>query len=298
MIKRFIFVVFLSMFLFIVACGKKQEKQSEPEIPAVKISKFVAVEKWATVPNLETPESVLYDPDRDVLYVSNIQGGPMIKDGNGFISKVTMTGEIADLEWIKNLNAPKGSAIWNNKLYVADIDELVEIDIEAGKILNRYTAPHAKFLNDVTVDRHGNLYISDTSFINSVIYKFHQGKFEVWLEDDEITQPNGLFAEKEELIVGLGSRALKAVKYSDKTIRTIAATGFSVDGVQGDGFGNYIISDWTGKTAFVTASGEMKLLLDTSEFKINSADIAYIPGKNLLFIPTFFDNRVVAYHVE
>lgn len=296
--KQFVLLVVMLIYFFTNSCGKKQETKSESEIPALKISKFVAVEKWATEPKLQTPESVIYDPDRDMLYVSNINGGPLIRDGNGFISKVTMTGEIANLEWVTNLNAPKGSAIWNHKLYVADIDELVEIDIETGKILNRYSAPNAKFLNDVAVDQKGNIYISDTSFLNNIIYIFNDNKISVWLQSEDIAQPNGLFAEKDELIVGLGSRSLKAIKFSDQVIRDIAATGFAVDGVQSDGHGNYLVSDWTGKTAFVTASGEIKLLLDTSESKINSADIEYIPSQNLLLIPTFLDNRVVAYQVE
>jgi hypothetical protein len=40
------------------------------------------------------------------------------------------------------------------------------------------------------------------------------------------------------------------------------------------------------------------VLIDTTNQKINSADIEYIEGKQILLIPTFFDNRVVAYQVE
>lgn len=291
-------VPFLLVCFVAASCGKKQETQSKSEIPAMKISKFVATQKWATEPKLQTPESVIYDPYRDLLYVSNINGGPLIKDGNGFISKVALNGDISDLQWVGGLNAPKGSAIWNNILYVADIDVLVEIDIENGKILNRYSAPNARFLNDVTVDEKGNIYISDTSFLNSVIYIFRDGQVRVWLQNDAIAQPNGLFAEQDELIVGLGSRSLMAIKFSDQSIRTVATTGFAIDGVQIDGHGNYLVSDWSGKTAFISASGEIKPLLDTSDAKINSADIEYIPSQNLLLIPTFLDNRIVAYEVQ
>lgn len=296
--KQFIVPAMLLMIFMISFCGKKQEPTSKPEIPALKISKFIAVEKWATEPKLKTPESVIYDPDREMLYVSNINGGPLIRDRNGFISKITVTGAIDNLEWVTNLNAPKGSAIWNNKLYVADIDELVEIDIETGKILNRYLAPNARFLNDVTVDLKGNIYISDTSFLNNAIYIFNDDKISIWLQSEDISQPNGLFAENDELIVGLGSRFVKAISLADRSIRIIAKTDFGIDGIQSDGFRNYLVSDWTGKTAFISASGEIKLLFDTSELKINSADIEYIPSQNLLIIPTFLDNRVVAYRVE
>ena len=124
---------------------------------------FDVEERWATERVLKTPESILYDEARDVLYVSNINGSPMGKDGNGFISKLSTGGEILDLEWVTGLNAPKGAGIAGGTLYVTDIDELVEIDIEAGVVVQRYAAPGAIFLNDLAVDRKGNVYISDSS---------------------------------------------------------------------------------------------------------------------------------------
>jgi len=48
----------------------------------------------------------------------------------------------------------------------------------------------------------------------------------------------------------------------------------------------------------VTASGKINVLIDTTASKINSADLGYIKSRRLLLIPTFFDNRVVAYKVE
>jgi len=65
-----------------------------------------------------------------------------------------------------------------------------------------------------------------------------------------------------------------------------------------NGQGNYFISDWKGKTSLVTASGQVIVLIDTTSSKINSADLEYIKAKRLLLIPTFFDNRVMAYKVK
>jgi hypothetical protein len=39
-------------------------------------------------------------------------------------------------------------------------------------------------------------------------------------------------------------------------------------------------------------------LLDTSEVEINTADIDYVPGKNMVLVPTFFTNRVDAYKLD
>lgn len=84
---------------------------------------------------LKTPESVVYAPKHDILFVSNIDGKPDQKDQKGFISKVSLSnGSITELNWLTGLDAPKGMAIYNNsKLYVSDITDLVEIEIGMEK---------------------------------------------------------------------------------------------------------------------------------------------------------------------
>lgn len=288
---RSTFILMLLIACLIGSCQKKQAEQSAAPIAY----QFKLVEQWATPQSLRVPESVLYDPVREILYISNINGSPLEKNGKGFISRIALSGAILDLEWVAGLNAPKGSGIWQGKLYVTDIDELVEIDIETGKILNKFPAAGAGFLNDIAVDPSGNIFISDMSEQNSVIYKFSNGSLEVWLKDPQISQPNGLFVEAGKLLVSTWDGYLKTVDLQTKAIATLAKTGFGIDGVQSDGKGNYLVSDWQGKTAFVSSSGEVRLLLDTSGSNVNSADIEYIPEKQLLLIPTFFDNRVVAY---
>ncbi|MCD4692290.1 MAG: hypothetical protein K8R79_05210, partial [Calditrichales bacterium] len=117
--------------------------------------------KWESPQKFKTPESVCYDAKRKIIYVANINGNPTTKDNNGFISKLSLTGKIVDLKWIKELNAPKGMGVFKGKLYVSDIDQVVEIDIDKSKILKRYEADGAKFLNDISIDKSGNVYISD-----------------------------------------------------------------------------------------------------------------------------------------
>jgi hypothetical protein len=76
----------------------------------IKINKL-----WETAAVLKNPESVIYSPKQDILFVSNIDGKPNEKDQKGFISKVLPSnGNIIELSWITGLNAPKGMAIYNN----------------------------------------------------------------------------------------------------------------------------------------------------------------------------------------
>ena len=97
------------------------------------------------VSGFETPESVVHDSIADCYLVSNVGiGNPGALDRNGFISKVSPTGAILELDWIRHgarrvtLNGPKGLALHGDALYVADVDTL--------RIFDRITgAPGAAF---------------------------------------------------------------------------------------------------------------------------------------------------------
>ena len=255
--------------------------------------------QWEMEKVLKVPESILYDEATNIIYVSNINGKPAEKNGLGFISKLSVDGKIQVLEWCTGLNAPKGAAIHGDKFYVSDIDHLVEIDLNTGKILTRYPAQSAHFLNDVAADALGNVYVSDSSQENSLIYKLTKGIMTVWLKGEEIDRPNGLHMGKDRLLVGnSGDGTIKAVDLADKKIHFIARVGSGIDGLRPDGKGNYFVSDWKGKTALVSPTGQVIEILNTTETGINAADLEYIINEKLLLIPTFFDNRVMAYKVK
>ncbi len=255
--------------------------------------------KWSSDKVFKVPESVNYDNERDLLYISNISGNSSGKDGNGFISQLKLTGEINNLKWITGLNAPKGGSIYEDKFYVSDIDELIEIDIVKGKIINKYQIQDAIFLNDVATDDSGNVYISDMSSKNSAIYKFTNGSISKWIEGEEISSPNGLCISNNKLFVGnSGDGKIKSIDLNTKEIKEIAEIGSGIDGLKIDSKGNIFISDWQGRTSVVKKSGEIETLLNTVKEKINSADIELIQKKNLLIIPTFFDNRIVCYEIK
>ena len=95
---------------------------------------------WETDSVLKVPESVLFDGDNKVLYATNIDGtDPWGKDGKGSVAKVGLDGKVIATEWVSGLNAPKGMGLYKGKLYVADLNELVVIDIAGGKIVgNRF----------------------------------------------------------------------------------------------------------------------------------------------------------------
>jgi sugar lactone lactonase YvrE len=248
-------------------------------------------ESWESPLGLRYPESAVYDSKRDILYVSNFYNG--MKE---FISKVKTSGEIEQLEWLSGLILPTGLAIYDDMLYAVERRNLVEIDLESGKIKNRYPIPNPTFPNDVAVDSSGNIYISDND--GSKIYRFFDQQFEVWLDGGEIKSPNSLHIKEDKLIVGnTGDYSLKAVDLKSKEIETIAilADGAVIDGIDNDENGNYLVSDFNGKLYLITPYGEKTLLLDVSAEGNLLADFGYIKDKNLLVIPGLYTSRLKAF---
>ncbi len=257
------------------------------------ISNAQRLEKvWQTTADLKTPESVLYYPELDVIYVANINGDPTAKDGNGFISILNQDGSEKKLDWITGLNAPKGMAIFKGKLYVSDIDQLVEIDIEKGKIVERYTASDAIFLNDVTACMDGMIFVSDNR--SKKIYVLNEGKFTVWMEGNPFENPNGLMAEKGKLLIG--DNKIYEVDIKTKKITTLIEDAGGVDGLEKNNDGDFVFSNWPGRI-FIHKNGKTIKLLDTTEKNLNTADIDYDLKHDLVLVPTFFDNHIVAYKI-
>lgn len=250
-------------------------------------------EVWRTDTVLKSPESVLYDASTKTIFVANINGKSDEKDGNGFITQLNVDGSVKQLQWIKGLNAPKGMAIVKGKLYVADIGELVQIDIKKSKIEKRYPAPEAVFLNDVAAGKTGEVFVSD-SRINKV-YLLKNGKFSKWLEDQSFDKINGLFVEDSFLYIG--SKVIHRVNIKTKEMQVIQEDCGGIDGLEKDAKSNFIFSNWVGRIYYLEGKNITKML-DLTQEKINTADIHFANAIDLLLVPTFLDNRVIAYRLE
>ena len=247
---------------------------------------------WSTTDGLKTPESALFDASSNKIYVTNIVGDPSTKDGNGFLSVVGVDGKVEKLKWVTGLNAPKGQAIYNGNLYVSDIDELVIISIKEAKINHRIKVENAKFLNDVTVSEDGTIFVSDMQ--DNKIYAYAEGKLKLWSEDKLINNPNGLWVEKGKLYIGTGQLLEADIK--SKEIKVLVDKCGGIDGLEKLENGQFIYSNWEGRI-FVTKGAESIKLLDTVG-KQNTADIDFVPGKNLVLVPTFMANSVDAYEFK
>lgn len=250
---------------------------------------------WKSSSIFKTPESVYYCKKQNALFVSNINGKPLEKDNNGFISKLSLEGNLIKLEWIKGLHAPKGMGIYKERLFVTDIDRIAEIDIKSEKIIRFYDVPDAKFLNDIVVDVSGRIFISDMQ--TNKIYLLYNGVLELWLEGEAFSGPNGLCISKEYLYIGTNDKIvranIRAKAHSDYILNTGGIDGLTC--VEDDKF---IYSDWSGNIYITTLGKETEKLLSTAPQKINAADFGYDPERKIIYVPTFYDNRVMAYKVN
>lgn len=248
---------------------------------------------WETEASVEVPESVLFDGDAGLLYVSQIDGKAGEKDGKGGIALVGLDGKVKNLTWITGLNAPKGLGKHKGKLYIADLDEVVVADIKSGKVEQKISVPEAKFLNDVTVDKSGNVYVSDSQTKN--IHLIKNGSASVHYVSAE--RPNGLLALGKDLLI-LDSGVLYQLG-PDKQVKKLAeGMEKSTDGIEEVKSGEFIVSAWIGVVYYVTSKGEVRTLLDTRDSGTNAADIGYDAKKKIVYVPTFTKNSVVAYQLK
>ncbi|MCK4747419.1 MAG: hypothetical protein KAT15_10300 [Bacteroidales bacterium] len=285
-------LLFISSAFLFMSCNSPKPADAGAEVQSDPL--YSLTEVWRTDTVLLTCESVLYDNNRKVLYVSCINGSPSDKDGKGFISMLGPVGSIRSLEWVTGLDAPKGMGIEGNRLFVTDIDQLVVIDIEKAEIMKRIPVEGASFLNDIAVGADGKVYFSDSD--TGFLWIYSNGELRSWITEG-LERPNGLYIEDTRvLLTSSGSQDLKVIDKSTGKIETVTTEIGHGDGIEFTGKeGHYITSSWAGEVFLIFPDYSKVSLLKTSDQKINSADIGFNMEDQVVYVPTFFDNRVVAY---
>lgn len=251
------------------------------------------VKKWETDSIFKTPESVLYDAKSQILYVSNMDPASGDKGGHGSIAKVGLDGKVITMNWVSGLTSPKGMGIYKNLLYVAELTDVAIIDIDKAQIVKRVPVEGAVFLNDITISKNGAVYVSDSRTLK--VHRIEKGFVATLLQN--LKGPNGLLAVGNDLLV-LDKGSL--IKMLDNGQLTTISEGMdpSTDGIEMVKPNEYLVSSWSGIVYYISANGEKETLLDTRVQKMNTADIGYDKKNRVVYVPTFYRNKIVAYELK
>ncbi len=298
--------------LALASCGGSPEPaqpaQSEPPTGAASAAPAQppAVTAGWVVQDMRAPESAYLDEGSGYLFVSQINGTPTDRDGNGRISKLGLDGSVVSADWFTGLNAPKGLRSFGGTLWVADLDEVIGIDIASAKENARVKVDGARFLNDVAIGADGTVYVSDT--MASAIYAIKDGKSTVFAQGEQFEYPNGLFVEGERLIVGgwgkpeadfttkvPGRLYSLDLKTKQKTLITKQPLG-NIDGVEQEARGGYLVTDYMKGTLIqVSPTGESRVV---RTFKPGLADHTFLYAQgDILIAPHMNENTVAAYDI-
>lgn len=267
----------LPLFLFAFTVSQAQQHRLE--------------KLWQTDTTIAVPESVLPDEKENTLFVSLIDGGGWEADGKGGVGRLSPDGKTYNGTWITGLQAPKGMGRHRNRLYVADITEVVVVNIKKGTIEKRIAIDSAKGLNDITIDKKGVVYVSDSR--TARIWKIQNDRPSLYLEN--LKGVNGLKSVADDLVIASGKTLLKAD--AQKKLTTITELPQGGDGIEPVGRGDYLVTSWSGYIFYVHADGRVETLLQTHQQKSNTADIGYDPKKKIVYVPTFNGKTVVAYRL-
>jgi sugar lactone lactonase YvrE len=264
----------------------------------------VEIAEALQISGLQAPQSFIADPSGETYFISNVNGEPDAKDNNGFITKLDTNGKITHLRFISGgdgntvLHAPKGMAIADGVLYVADLDALRAFDVGTGRMLRTIsfqayaTNGSGVSLADVAYDGQHLLYVSDTGA--NTIYRVDIGKQDavsVLVHDDSLAGPRGLAVHpKTGRIIAVSWTKGKIVEVTpDGTISEIMSNSFfshrfsNLGGVDFDSLGYMYISD-------VTAGKVWRMRPDIrfdviAEYLPSPADIGIDRKNHLILVP-------------
>lgn len=256
-----------------------------------------------TLSHLDSPESFIVDPEDGSYYVSNINGSPSAKDGNGYISKIDAGGNTVIQHFIGGkkdellLNAPKGLAVVGENLFVTDIDAVKAFNKKTGKpaVIVDLSKLKARFLNDSAADDRGVLYVSDT--MTNQLFKIDTQKnyaAALLKESGELGQPNGLLVNpksKNLMVVTWGSGRLLEIDRSGR-IHILKRGLKTLDGIDYDGQGNLYVSNYEKGEIYKIAFFGRGALTTLQGGLTTPADISYDRKKDELLIPSSKGNTV------
>jgi hypothetical protein len=296
---------------FTFACGRGERSGAAADSAATSSAPAdsAAVSSGpARVEGFQGPESAKYDAELDVWYVSNINGTPVARDGNGYISRLKGDGTVDSLKWIAGgangvkLDAPKGLALQGDTLWVADITRVRGFNRRTGVPVASIDVKGSKFLNDIAVGTDG-LYVTDSGLEGSSKGIEHTGPDRVYriapnrtvsiaIESDSLAGPNGITwdgAQGRFIVVPFAGKVIRAWSPGAKTTVALGPTKGQLDGVELLGENRLLVTSWADSSLFVFENGTATPVANGLP---SPADIGVDTKRNRVGVPLLMENRV------
>ncbi len=252
-------------------------------------------EQWRSS-GFAVPESVLYDPQRKLIYVSNNDGFRLGGEGGQHLSRIDNKGVVLDEVWVEGLTNPTGLAWRGEKILAVERRSVAVIDPTAAAVTSRIPIPEGRLLNDIAVASDGTAYVSDSQA--GLIYRItSEGVVEKWLKLDPGLNPNGVCVVGTKLMIGLNPvHRLVAADLSDGALSDVAVLPAGrVDGIEALADGSLVVSLGEGHLIRVAGDGSVKSVINASNQDHPFADIDVTPEGDRVFVPTYYSGTVAAY---
>jgi sugar lactone lactonase YvrE len=248
---------------------------------------------WQTDTLLKFPEEVVFEPNGKFLYVTNTDGNPMAADGTGSVGKIGLNGEVIEVDWVKGLDAPKGMRLYKNLLYIADLSNVVVVDVDKAEIVKRIAIDSARLLHNVAIDSQGIVYVSD--LFGGKIYRIEAGNVSIYL--DGLQGPAGILLDESDMYIFTAEGLLKAD--ASKTVTTVSkGMDRRANGIVKVAGKEFIVTCWGGHVYYVYFDGSNQLILDTSKDMIPAGINLYDPRNKIMYMTTDQHNVLIAYKLK
>jgi sugar lactone lactonase YvrE len=267
-----------------------------------------------TITGARDPESVRYDAEQDVFFISMMNGHGSYKDDNGYILRVPAANATQQTIFAESgkrgvtLHAPKGMAIHGDTLWVADIDVLRGFDRRTGAAIATvdFASLRPTLLNDVAIGPDNRIYVTDTGIWMTefgVIYKGGDrlfvvgpgGSISVAAEGARLGRPNGITWDdrgQRWLLVNFDpwTSTLAVWKPGETTFVALTRGKGKWDGVEALGDGRILVSSWTDSSVHVFRADGHRL--GAIHPIAEPADIGFDTRRNRVAIPVSVMGRV------
>jgi hypothetical protein len=307
----------LALLLIVTATGCPADRTAEKTLrgsalPVPPAMRGLAPPALAVITKLRGPESVLHDREQDLYFISNLDGGLLTVDNNGFISRVHPDSMQVELKWIEGgrggvrLDAPKGMAILGDTLYVSDITAVRKFDRRTGASLGEIALQGAALINDIATDGK-SLYVSDTGLLtgpgttfyptgSDAIWKITGDRPEKLASSTTLGHPNGIdYVDGKLRVVTFGPNEIYELEDGKKHDLAQLPRG-QLDGLVHLDDGTALVSSWEGDGIYREMErGKFEPILTGIDAP---ADIGYDFKRHHLLVPSSGTNQVTIHAIR